>query len=104
MNETKPDFSELKRLLKLKRHEVPPPGFFNHFSEEVVARIRERFGDSGWMFVPNTLHLETLYCSEDLAAELRNHPRCLVAESPVPLQFREGRITLFDPLSPANAH
>ena len=72
--------------------------------EEVVARIRERFGDSGWMFVPNTLHLETLYCSEDLAAELRNHPRCLVAESPVPLQFREGRITLFDPLSPANAH
>jgi hypothetical protein len=40
MNETKPDFSELKRLLKLKRHEVPPPGFFNHFSEEVVARIR----------------------------------------------------------------
>ena len=73
-------------------------------TEEVVARIRERFGDSGWMFVPNTLHLETLYCSEDLAAELRNHPRCLVAESPVPLQFREGRITLFDPLSPANAH
>jgi hypothetical protein len=72
--------------------------------EEVVARIRERFGDSGWMFVPNTLHLETLYCSEDLAAELRNHPRCLVADSPVPLQFREGRITLFDPLSPANAH
>ena len=72
--------------------------------EEVVARIRERFGDSGWMFVPNTLHLETLHCSEDLAAELRNHPRCLVADSPVPLQFREGRITLFDPLSPANAH
>ena len=72
--------------------------------EEVVARIRERFGDSGWMFVPNTLHLETLHCSEDLAAELRNHPRCLVADSPVPLQFRQGRMSLFEPLSSTNAH
>jgi hypothetical protein len=63
--------------------------------EEVVARIRERFGDSGWMFIPNTLHLETLYCSEDLAAELRNHPRCRVSDSPVPLLFREGKLTLF---------
>ena len=72
--------------------------------EEVVARIRERFGDSGWMFVPNTLHLETLHCSEDLAAELRNHPRCLVADSPVPLEFRQGRMSLFEPLSSTNAH
>jgi hypothetical protein len=40
MNETKHNFSHVKRLLKLKQHEVPPPGFFNHFSEEVVARIR----------------------------------------------------------------
>ena len=63
--------------------------------EEVVDRIRERYGDSGWMLVPNTLHLETLYCSEDIADELRVSGRCSVASSPVPLVFREGRLALF---------
>ena len=40
MNESENNFSELKRLLKLKRHEVPPPGYFNDFSAEIIARIR----------------------------------------------------------------
>ena len=40
MNESQNDFRELKHLLKLKRHESPPPGFFEHFSDEVVNRIR----------------------------------------------------------------
>lgn len=65
--------------------------------EEVVARIRERYGDSGWMFVPNTLHLETIYCSEDIAEDLRAIGNCHVARSPAPLEFREGRLTLFEP-------
>jgi hypothetical protein len=40
MNESEHNFQDVKRLLKLKRHEVPPPGFFNHFSDEVISRIR----------------------------------------------------------------
>ncbi|MEI6071477.1 MAG: DUF2088 domain-containing protein [Verrucomicrobiae bacterium] len=63
--------------------------------EEVVLRIRERFGDSGWMFIPNTLHLESLYCSADIAAELRTHPRCRVSDFSRPLGFRDGKLALF---------
>lgn len=40
MNDKNQNFGELKRLLKLKQHEVPPPGYFNGFSGMVVSRIQ----------------------------------------------------------------
>jgi hypothetical protein len=45
MNQNENNFEDLKRLLKLKQHEVPPPGYFNHFSGEVISRIRA--GEAG---------------------------------------------------------
>jgi|SRR5665213_909108 len=45
MNESNNNFEELKRLLKLKQHEVPSPGYFNRFSGEVIARVRA--GEAG---------------------------------------------------------
>ena len=41
MNQSENNFRDLKHLLKLKRHEIPPPGFFDHFSDGVIARLRE---------------------------------------------------------------
>jgi len=40
MNASDKNFENLKRLLKLKQHEVPPPGYFNHFSDSVIARLQ----------------------------------------------------------------
>jgi hypothetical protein len=61
MNENEDHFQELRRLLVLKRHETPPPGYFNNFSGQVLQRIRagekaetttlfeQLFGPASWL-------------------------------------------------------
>lgn len=62
---------------------------------ELFAKISERYGEKRWMLIPNTLHVERIFVSADLAQELRQHPRCQVAPSHTPLTFVQGRLSLF---------
>ncbi len=39
MNPEPQDLSRLQKLLALKRHEQPPPRFFNDFSDRVISRL-----------------------------------------------------------------
>ncbi len=38
------NFKTLRQLLKLKQHEVPPPGYFNTFSDQVISRLQSGEG------------------------------------------------------------
>jgi len=55
--------------------------------EELVRAIAERHGTQRWIFIPNTLHLGTLYASEDLRDELERHPGCEICGEPIELMF-----------------
>ncbi len=63
--------------------------------QTVIETIAQRFGQQGWMFIPNTLCLDRLYVTEDLCETLRLHPRCSVASEPVACRFVDGRLQLF---------
>ena len=45
MNPDSENFDSLRQLLALKRHEVPPPGYFNRLPRDIMARIKA--GDTG---------------------------------------------------------
>ena len=62
--------------------------------ETLVHVIAERYGEQRWMFIPNTLHLETLYVTGDLADELAVHPGCEVEGTGESVRFRGGLLDL----------
>jgi len=51
MQEQPQDFEKLRQLLALKRHEIPPPGYFRDFSSRVLNQLeRERTrAKDGWL-------------------------------------------------------
>lgn len=62
--------------------------------EEVITKMEDRYGPDRWVFIPNTLHLDTLWISEDLVEEVAGHELCEVIGEPIELGFNEGRHTL----------
>ena len=39
MHQPQEQFESVRRVLIIKRYEAPPPGYFNHFADKIVARI-----------------------------------------------------------------
>jgi len=62
--------------------------------EQLIGAIAARFGERRWMFIANTLHLETLYVSEDLLPELRGRADCAVDSEPFAPRFEGGKLEL----------
>ena len=44
MNPEQENFDALRKLLALKRHEVPPPGYFDHLPRRISTRIHANEG------------------------------------------------------------
>jgi hypothetical protein len=59
MNPDSQDFEQLRRLFAVKRHEQPPPGYFDRFSRDVIARIKA--GEQGDAAVANTGWIQKLW-------------------------------------------
>jgi hypothetical protein len=59
--------------------------------EEVFEKMAWRYGEKGWLVIPNTLHLETLYTTEDLRSEIEANPICSIDPETVELTFKDGQ-------------
>jgi hypothetical protein len=66
-----------------------PPAFRD--DQELFERLAERFGTQGWLVIPNTLHLETLYASPDLREALAANPICQLDLQPITVEYSGGR-------------
>lgn len=59
--------------------------------EELFEKMVSRYGEKGWIVIPNTLHLGTLYASEDLHEALAANSICEIEPQPIELAFSGGR-------------
>lgn len=48
MNSDSHDFETLRKLMALKRHEQPPPGYFNRLPDRIAARLERGEGQMGF--------------------------------------------------------
>jgi hypothetical protein len=101
MNSDSENFEQLRRLLALKRHEQPPPGYFDGLSRDVIARIKA--GDQGQGNADGWMHwLWTLLEAKPMFAGAFGAAICAVLVSGILNSEEPGIVAA--PGSPAAAH
>lgn len=66
MEPAPPEHERLLRLLALKRHEIPPPGYFDRFADRVVLQIKAGQGpasETWWVRLRDWLTAEPALAS-----------------------------------------
>jgi hypothetical protein len=48
MNSDPDDFEALRKLMALKRHEQPPPGYFSRLPDKIASRLEREEGQPGF--------------------------------------------------------
>jgi hypothetical protein len=48
MNSDSSDFEALRKLMALKRHEQPPPGYFSRLPDKIIVRLERGEGQLGF--------------------------------------------------------
>lgn len=91
MNPDSQNFDSLRRLLALKRHEQPPPGYFNRFSRDVMARIKAgETGGEGSFELPFLRRLFALFDMKPVFAGAFGMAMCALLISGVIAQDKQA--------------
>ncbi|HEX3798552.1 MAG TPA: hypothetical protein VH413_07615 [Verrucomicrobiae bacterium] len=104
MSEDQQDFGKLKQLLKLKRYEQPPPGYFNGFSGRVVDRIEATGSEAAFVRQSSWLRrVFNLLETNPVAAGLFGMSICGLLISAIAYsQYQPSADYSFDALSPVS--
>jgi hypothetical protein len=110
MNSSPDDFKDLRRLLALKRHEKPPPGYFSYLPDKVMMRIEKddlSEYSTWWQWLVQKLDAQPLLAgayafaisglmllgfklSQDLQHEAAHDPGALLGNTIDPLTLQPG--------------
>jgi hypothetical protein len=60
MNPEESNFYELRKLMAIKRHEQPPPGYFNRLHANIAAAIHEPADESLWIRLRDSFSIKPI--------------------------------------------
>ena len=115
MNDAPENFEQLRNLLALKRHEQPPPGYFNRLPGQIIARLQAEDARkhksflekllAGTFFRPTVAYgFLGVFCAlavTGVVLTVTSQNETPMAQPISPASFRVGAASLQDPGTPS---